>query len=210
MPAPQKIDAEMKRSFVRAIRKGSTITAACHTLGVTRWNLHLARQSDTAFDQAVRQAAHVLIDRVSDVVAEKALAGDMRAAEFFLVNRSRQLGLPPEHRWEHVSKIDVNARVTAGRDGETRSLSDEELEMIIRRDQEQRALPNATGEAPADPYEAIDEDPGVVAASQDGTPMPVPVVQASSDGTGGVETAPPSAKRGGRGRSERRHGETDA
>lgn len=98
MPAPVKIDAEMRRAFVRAIRKGSTISKACELLGLTRWAVHLHRQSDAEFDKAVRTAALVLIDRIADVVAEKALAGDLRAAEFFLVNPSRQLGLDPKYR----------------------------------------------------------------------------------------------------------------
>jgi hypothetical protein len=126
MPNILKLTSVRKEQFLELLQQGHTISSAALAVGLSTECIRKHRKKDPEFGLSVEVARECQLQVVEDALYAAAIAGNVRAQIFYLVNRSKHL--PPEERWYSIGHFkyenDQEARVAAKRahhaDPETR------------------------------------------------------------------------------------------
>lgn len=85
---PYKFTARRREAFLALLRDGARRGAAADQVGVTRQTVRMAYQADPDFRAAVDQAEMDANEPVEDALYQAAIAGNVRAIEVWLYNRT--------------------------------------------------------------------------------------------------------------------------
>lgn len=100
MARRKKMNKKRQDMMVELLRNGHTIGYACELLGVSRATEYKFRVANPEYRARVDEALDVRCEIVEEALYAKAAAGDVRAAEFWLINRSAG-------RWQARRNLEV-------------------------------------------------------------------------------------------------------
>lgn len=110
---PTKRTPEVEELLKRAWSRGLSNTTAAHLAGIHVETLRLWLRDDPDFLATKRQCAASTAISVVDAVVEKAIAGDMKAADLYLTRRTRefrdQRKLDVKHSGKQTHEITTEA-----------------------------------------------------------------------------------------------------
>ncbi|WP_286981225.1 transposase [Pseudothermotoga sp.] len=125
-----KFTPRKKELFITLIANGNTIANVCEALGIDTSTYRKARASDPEFAALVDEAKKIRVHLVEDALYQSALAGNVLAQKFYLVNRSGG-------EWKEMTYVNQETK------SEVAVKYDEELAKRIISDKENRELLSA-------------------------------------------------------------------
>ena len=116
---PKSMTKARQKQALALREEGETTSTICKMIGVSERTLRRFRSKESEFKVEWERAGLARIEHVADTLYSSALAGDVKAMIFWLVNHTRFL--PADHplKYQHVGKVFHEMRTQADIDGET-------------------------------------------------------------------------------------------